>query len=152
MGHCLIIEGLPEYIEPVLEPVLARATVKRGGMVFIKLGDKDDVEYDFNFKLFLQTKLQTPLINFTVTEKGLEDQLLAVVVQYERPDLEERLQALVKEGNERIKQLKELADGLLYKLSHAEGNLIEDIELIENLEQTKITAVAVDQKMTEGKQ
>ena len=38
MGNPLIIENLPDFIEPVLEPVLSRATVKRGGMVFIKLG------------------------------------------------------------------------------------------------------------------
>ena len=43
-----------------------------------------------------------------------------------------------------------IADGLLYKLSHAEGNLIEDIELIENLEQTKKTAVEVAEKQVEG--
>merc|ERR1711959_864705 len=111
-------------IEPVLEPVLSRSTVKRGGMLFIKLGDKDDVEYDANFKLYLQTKMpnphyppevaaQTTLVNFTVTEKGLEDQLLAVIVQAERPDLEERLQEVVRDGNECTRQLKELADGLL---------------------------------------
>jgi dynein heavy chain len=163
MGNPLLIENLPEQLEAVLEPVLSRSTVKRGGMVFIKLGDKDDVEYDARFRLYLQTKMpnphyqpevaaQTTLINFTVTEKGLEDQLLAVVVQHERPDLEERLQALVRDMNECTKQLKELADGLLFKLSNAEGNLIEDIELIENLETTKVTAVAVDQKMKEGKQ
>jgi len=162
MGCSLIIENMPDFVEPVLEPVLSRATVKRGGMVFIKLGDKDDVEYDFNFKLFLQTKLQNPhyppevaaqttLINFTVTEKGLEDQLLAVVVQFERPDLEERLQDLVRQSNEFTKTLKDLADGLLYKLSHAEGNLIEDIELIENLEQTKLTATEVAVKQKEGR-
>merc|ERR1712159_86158 len=85
---------------------------------------------------YLQTKMpnphyqpevaaQTTLINFTVTEKGLEDQLLAVVVQHERPDLEERLQALVRDMNECTKQLKELADGLLFKLSNAEGKQTE---------------------------
>lgn len=48
---------------------------------------------------WLQTKLsnphykpeiaaQTTLVNFCVTEKGLEDQLLALVVDHERPDLQ----------------------------------------------------------------
>ena len=48
------------------------------------------VEYDPKFRLYLQTKLanphfkpevaaQTTLVNFCVTEKGLEDQLLALV-------------------------------------------------------------------------
>ena len=162
MSQPLMIENIGETIDPVLEPVLSRSTVKRGGMTFIKLGDKDDVEYDDNFRLYLQTKLtnphyqpevaaQTTLVNFTVTEKGLEDQLLAVVVQHERPDLEERLNILVRESNEFTSLLKELADGLLYKLSHAEGNLIEDIDLIENLEQTKVTANEVAQKQLEGK-
>lgn len=51
-----------------------------------------------NFRLFLHTKLSSPhyppeiqaeaaLINFTVTEAGLGDQLLTLVVQRERPDL-----------------------------------------------------------------
>ncbi len=50
------------------------------------------VEYDVKFRLYLQTKLanphfkpevaaQTTLVNFCVTEKGLEDQLLALVSQ-----------------------------------------------------------------------
>lgn len=65
---------------------------------YIKIEDK---EYEFNkhFRLILQTKLanphykpelqaQTTLINFTVTQDGLEDQLLAEAVSMERPDLE----------------------------------------------------------------
>jgi len=161
MGNPLLIENLPESIDAVLEPVLARSTIKRGGMVFIKLGDKDDVEYDANFRLYLQTKMpnphyqpevaaQTTLINFTVTEKGLEDQLLAVVVQFERPDLEESMQTLIREKNESTKLLKELADSLLFKLSNAEGNLIEDIELIEGLEKTKATSVEVEKAQKLG--
>jgi len=161
MGNPLLIENLPETIDAVMEPVLARSTVKRGGMVFIKIGDKDDVEYDPNFRLYLQTKMpnphyqpevaaQTTLINFTVTEKGLEDQLLAVVVQYERPDLEESLQGLIRQSNEFTKLLKELADSLLFKLSNAEGNLIEDIDLIEGLEKTKQTSNEVEEKKAVG--
>lgn len=57
------------------------------------------MEYDSKFRLYLQTKLsnphykpeiaaQTTLVNFCVTEKGLEDQLLALVVDHERPDLQ----------------------------------------------------------------
>lgn len=66
---------------------------------YIKIGDK---ECDLNpaFRLILHTKLANPhfqpelqaqctLINFTVTRDGLEDQLLAAVVNMERPDLEE---------------------------------------------------------------
>lgn len=35
-----------------------------------------------------EMQAQTTLINFTVTRDGLEDQLLAEVVKFERPDLE----------------------------------------------------------------
>lgn len=72
------------------------------------IGDTE-VEYDSNFRLYLQTKLsnphykpeiaaQTTLLNFCVTEKGLEDQLLALVVDHERPDLQEQAQQLVNFG------------------------------------------------------
>jgi hypothetical protein len=64
----------------------------------VKIGEKE-IDYNPNFKLILHTKLanphykpemqaQTTLINFTVTRDGLEDQLLAEVVKFERPDLE----------------------------------------------------------------
>lgn len=65
---------------------------------YIRIGDKE-CEFNKNFRLILHTKLanphykpelqaQTTLLNFTVTEDGLEGQLLAEVVSIERPDLE----------------------------------------------------------------
>jgi len=63
--------------------------MKRGRTLVLKLGDAE-VEYDPRFRLYLQSKIsnphykpevaaQTTLVNFCVTEKGLEDQLLALV-------------------------------------------------------------------------
>jgi len=47
----------------------------------------------------------------TVTQDGLEDQLLALVVNKERPDLEETKTALIIQNNEFTIKLKELEAG-----------------------------------------
>ena len=85
--------------------------------------------------------VQTTLVNFCVTEKGLEDQLLAQVVEHERPDLQEQAQNLVKQLGQFTITLKGLEDNLLTRLANSQGDILEDIELIENLEETKRTAV-----------
>ncbi|KAF5834390.1 hypothetical protein DUNSADRAFT_8976 [Dunaliella salina] len=121
------------------------------------------VEYDNKFRLYLQTKLsnphykpeiaaQTTLVNFCVTEKGLEDQLLALVVDHERPDLQEQAAHLVRQLNEYNITLQELENSLLLKLANAQGDILEDIELIENLEQTKRTAVDIEEKVKLARQ
>ena len=146
-GHSVLIENMGQQIDAVLLPVIARQTIKKLGVLYVRLGDHE-VEYNKNFKLFLHTKLSNPhyppeiqaettLINFTVTEEGLEDQLLAVVVSKERLDLEEMKAKLITEQNEFKIKLKELEDGLLKRLAAAQGDLTEDVELIENLEDMK---------------
>lgn len=82
-GNVLMIENLSAEIDAVLDPLLSRAFVKKGRMFTVKLGS-EDVEIHNNFKLYLQTKLFNPhykpetaaqctIINFIVTENGLED-------------------------------------------------------------------------------
>jgi dynein heavy chain len=128
--------------------VLSRALIKKGKM--IKIGDKE-IDYDPRFRFYLQTKLsnphykpevfaQTTLVNFTVTEAGLEEQLLAIVVNKERPDLEQLKDGLMQQQNQFKIQLKELEDNLLYRLANATGDILGDTELIENLENTKKTS------------
>ncbi|XP_064890572.1 dynein axonemal heavy chain 9 isoform X3 [Columba livia] len=158
-GELVLIENLEESMDPVLGPLLGRETIKKGR--YIKIGDK---ECDFNpaFRLILHTKLANPhfqpelqaqctLINFTVTRDGLEDQLLAAVVNMERPDLEELKSNLTKQQNGFKITLKTLEDNLLSRLSSASGNFLGDAALVENLEITKQTAAEIEEKVQESK-
>ncbi|KAL3288579.1 hypothetical protein HHI36_003018 [Cryptolaemus montrouzieri] len=158
-GSVVLLENIGETIDSVLEPILGRVLIKKG--TAIKLGDKD-VDYDPNFRLIIHTKLanphykpeiqaQTTLINFTVTRSGLEDQLLATVVNAERPDLEQLKSSLTKQENLFKITLKRCEDNLLYKLSTATGNILGDVELVENLETTKKTANEIVTKVKEAK-
>uniref|UniRef100_A0A8C5P513 Dynein axonemal heavy chain 17 n=1 Tax=Jaculus jaculus TaxID=51337 RepID=A0A8C5P513_JACJA len=158
-GDILLIENIGETVDPVLDPLLGRNTIKKGR--YIKIGDKE-VEYHPNFRLILHTKYFNPhykpemqaqctLINFLVTRDGLEDQLLAAVVAKERPDLEQLKASLTKSQNEFKIVLKELEDSLLARLSAASGNFLGDTALVENLETTKHTASEIEEKVQEAK-
>ena len=82
-----------------------------------------------------------------VTPYGLEEQLLAVVVGKERPDLQEQSQNLVKQLNQYEITLGELEDALLARLAASQGDILEDIALIEGLEETKRTAHEIEEKV-----
>jgi len=82
-----------------------------------------------------------------VTEAGLEDQLLDLVVLMERPDLSAQNIELIQAGNNFKIQLGELEADLLYRLAHAEGDILDDIELVENLEKSKMLSVEINEKM-----
>lgn len=86
-----------------------------------------------------------------MTEKGLEDQLLALVVNKERPDLEETKNQLIAQNTEFTIKLKQLEDDLLHKLSTAEGDITEDVVLIESLEESKRVATEINEKVKEAK-
>ncbi|KAM9783033.1 dynein axonemal heavy chain 11 [Neosynchiropus ocellatus] len=159
-GETVLLENLPERTDPVLEPLLARNTVKRGR--YILIGGKE-CEYNCNFRLILHTKIanphfppelqaQTTLINFTVTPTGLEEQLLGQVVSRERPDLEALKMDLTTQQNHFKIELKRLEDDLLSRLSTAQGNFLGDISLVEQLEIAKTTATNIQDKVVEARE
>jgi dynein heavy chain len=158
-GYPVLIENIGETIDSILEPILSRSFIQRGRSLYIQLGDKE-VEYDSKFKLYLQTKLsnphyrpeiaaQTTLLNFMVTENGLEDQLLAVVVNKERPDLEELRVMYLRQMRQFKIELKACEDNLLYELSNAKGDILENKNLIEHLEMTKKKAKQIQISVAE---
>jgi len=57
MGETVLIENIEESVDPVLDPIVGRNTIKKGRAV--KIGDKE-VEYNSSFRLILHTKLANP--------------------------------------------------------------------------------------------
>ncbi|KAG7377648.1 hypothetical protein PHYPSEUDO_011184 [Phytophthora pseudosyringae] len=160
IGAAVLIENMPEEIDPMLEPVLLKQVVKTGGVATIRLGD-NTVEYDPNFRLYMTTKLRNPhyppetcvkvnLLNFMATEEGLQDQMLGIVVAKEEPVLEQQREKLVLEDAANKKTLKEIEDQILYLLQTAKGNILDDERLIETLGASKVTANKIEEKVREA--
>ncbi|XP_016058014.1 PREDICTED: dynein heavy chain 6, axonemal [Miniopterus natalensis] len=160
LGLPVLLEELKETLDPALEPILLKQTFISGGRLLIHLGDSD-IDYDKNFRFYMTTKLPNPhylpevcikvtIINFTVTKSGLEDQLLSDVVRLEKPELEEQRIKLIVRINTDKNQLKAIEDKILKMLFTSEGNILDNEELIETLQDSKITSGAIKGRLKEA--
>jgi dynein heavy chain, axonemal len=77
-------------ISAALTPILLKQTYKKGATTYLKMGENVLI-YSQDFFLYMTTKLRNPhylpevstqvvMINFMITEEGLTDQLLALLV------------------------------------------------------------------------
>ncbi|XP_071942686.1 dynein axonemal heavy chain 6-like [Antedon mediterranea] len=160
IGLPVLLEELGESLDPALEPILLKQTFMQGGRLLIRLGDSD-IDYDKNFKFYMTTKMANPhylpevcikvtIINFTVTKSGLEDQLLSDVVRLERPDLEEQRSQLIVRINSDRNQLKAIEDRILKLLFESEGNILDNEELINTLNESKVTSGVITNRLKEA--
>ena len=158
-GWPLLIESVESEIDPILDPVLEKQTFKKGKSLFIKVDGESD--FDEKFRLYMTSRLGNPhfspeiaakttIIDFTVTQIGLEQQLLGKVVSKEQKQLELQLNQLMEEVTMNTKTIQELNARLLDRLSKAQGSLIDDVELIEMLGNIKAKAREVQTKLNDA--
>jgi len=157
-GLALIITGVEEEIDPMFDPVLEKQLITKGKRKFVNVSDKL-MDYDEKFMMYFITRLPNPnlspelqaktnVVDFTVTQKGLEEQLLGKVIGKEQKALEEQLNGVLEEVNLNTKSLMALDASLLERLTSNTGNLLEDEELIGVLANTKAKAAEVNQKLS----
>lgn len=156
-GTPVLLQGILETIDPALDPIFNKSIIKRGGLLYIKLGEKE-IEYNPEFRFYVTTKLANPhyspevfskaiIVNFAVKQKGLEDQLLGIVVRREKPELEEQKNYLVSSMSAAKNKLIELEDEILYLLSTAQGSLLDDEQLVNTLQSSKTISQEVVQQL-----
>ncbi|GFN88548.1 dynein heavy chain 1, axonemal [Plakobranchus ocellatus] len=156
-GKPCLMENVGSDLDPSLESILLKRVFRQQGTLVIRIGD-NFVPYHKDFKFYLTSKLANPhytpevstkvtLINFTLSPSGLQDQLLAIVVAEERPDLEDSKNQLIVSNAQMKQELKEIEDKILYLLSASQGSPVDDIELIETLDASKITSGEIQAKV-----
>uniref|UniRef100_A0A7S1KS08 Cytoplasmic dynein 2 heavy chain 1 n=1 Tax=Percolomonas cosmopolitus TaxID=63605 RepID=A0A7S1KS08_9EUKA len=151
-GKVLIIQEI-DKIDAILFPILRKELFVQGPRKSVTIGDKL-VDYNDEFKLFLVTRNAdirlspdsapwVSEVNFTVTRSGLEGQLLGLTIQHENPELElQKSNLLQKEEDDKIK-LADLEKSLLEQLANSKGNLLENVELIEQLNRIKVSSMQI---------
>ncbi|XP_040902456.1 cytoplasmic dynein 2 heavy chain 1 [Toxotes jaculatrix] len=158
-GKTLIIQEM-DGVEPVLYPLLRRDLIAQGPRYVVQIGDKV-IDYNEDFRLFLATRNPTPFIppdavsvvtevNFTTTRAGLRGQLLALTIQQEKPELETEKTRLLQQEEDKKIQLAQLEESLLETLATAQGNILENRELIDSLNQTKASSALIQESLLES--
>lgn len=161
LGRPILIEDVMEELDPGLDNVLEKNLIRVGTAYKVKLGDKE-VDYNFEFRLYITTKLANPtytpeisartsIIDFAVTMRGLEDQLLGRVILIEKRELEEERVNLVTDVTSNQRKMKELEANLLHKLSTTQGSLLDDVTVIQVLNISKTTSKEVKEKLAIAK-
>ncbi|GET88803.1 dynein heavy chain, putative [Leishmania tarentolae] len=156
-GCPLLLQDVLEEIDPILDPIMSRSFIMKGKRKLVKVGD-NYVEYKEGFKLYITTRLPNPhytpetctrvcLLNFAVKEQGLEEQLLKIVVEKEKPELEHENEQLILHTAAAKKEMKQLEEDILDLLSTSQVSLLENQRLIETLQTAKVTAANIQNQL-----
>ena len=158
-GSILIVQDV-ENADPVLNPLLNKEFHKEGGRTLIRLGDQD-IDFSPSFNLFLTTRdsshqfppdlcSRVTFVNFTMTLSSLQDQCLNIILQKEAPELYSRRNDLLQLQGEYQARLRDLEEQLLISLSSVQGNILDNDNVMNSMEQLKHEAQTITYEISQS--
>ena len=158
-GNGVLLTGVQHCVDGSLMPLVSQQWVLDAGdnSRSVRIGEVDVTVADTGFMMVLHCKLaqpqfppelqaETTVVNFAVTRQGLEDQLLAMAVGIEKPQLEVTKQQLLTQQSEFMLQQVAIEDALLAKLCNTEGDILKNVSLVEDLEESKRLSAEIAEK------
>lgn len=97
-----------------------------------------------------ETCVKVTLLNFMVTQEGLQDQMLNIVVELEEPTKAEARSKAIVTTAQKMKIKKELQDMILGLVSNAGDDILEDRKLKETLDQSGIEKAEIASVLAES--
>jgi dynein heavy chain len=164
-GFKLVFEGVGEQLPSSLSALYRKDYIREAGAAYINLTKNARYEVDEkNFKFFITTKLPKPhylpeicvaltIVNFTVTEDGMEDQMLNYVIEREESRIETLRKTLIQKLNDFKIHKKKSEDNILEQLSsnddseNSENTILDNITLINTLRGSKDKTLEFTQEL-----
>lgn len=143
---------------PVLEPLIFKNFKRSNNQIRVQLGEKL-IDVSSDFQLYMTCKISSPefgpeissktqLLNFIITEEGLEDQILNTIVRIEEPQKEKKRLGNIQEIFENKQSIEKTEKHILQLISSAKGDdLLNDEELINALENSKNESQFIQQRI-----
>lgn len=156
-GHPILIEDIEEDVDVSIEPILHRHTFEHMDVTCISIGDQI-IPWVKNFRLYLTSHLRNPhylpetcnkvnVVNFALTQPGLEQQLLDTLISKERPELQEKREALIEEYAKNQALLKEYENSILQTIARSHGRILEDHTAVREMNDFKLLCVEMGERL-----
>ena len=157
-GYPCLIENVEQTLDSSLEPILANQVFKQGAGYYLSMGSDKPIQFTIGFKLFMTSKMANPhylpelsikvtLINFTVTRKGLEDQLLVEVVKHEKPEIEAQKEQTMLSINNSKKMISDLETAILNLVKDAGNDILDNDILVNKLDESKVQSKKISEEL-----
>lgn len=157
LGNSLWIENVQETLDPLLLPLLNKNFTKQQGTLIVKFGENFKT-IDQKFTLYMSTTVPNPnfppetstkvnVINFTITQESLSEQLQAIVCKKELPKETDERNKLVHQSFNLLKKLQDFEDTILLMLQNSGENILDDEILINSLTESKTMAEETEKKL-----
>ena len=155
-GKVLVVKNI-EGIKPYMYPLVKKEIVCVNSRNLVSLGMKR-VPFHNDFQLLFLSKVTSiskvesrivRVITYDDTSCGIEERLLSTIVRHKIPKLEHDLQLLIKKESNHATKLAAQENRLLTILCEANGDLLENNDLVKILIETREKAIQLSKSLAE---